>query len=252
MFNTLKAEWTKLTTTKSFWWTTGILFFLVLGGALLQATLTEDNEIGQTFYTSAVVPGFFHMVGLPVLAIQAIMVVTTEYRYRLQASTYMANPKRWQVAIVKLLLSAAIAALLSLIAILLGYAIMEWFGPDGLTENFHPFDDHGKRSLRVYPLAAALLVVFAQGLGLLLRQTAGTIALTLIFFLGIDGFASKIPKIGDNTVNFMPFTAYNNWILEMVPEEAPWGSVAGNLWVFIAWAAVLWILGVVALQSRDV
>lgn len=252
MLNILRSEWTKLTTTKSSWWTTGLFLVLTCGWAFIQAHFTEDNELGRMFFNPDNAVIVLRMLGLPILAIQSIMMVTTEYRYRLQSQTYLANPRRWQVALMKLALGAALAAALTFIGIVLAYGIMKVFGPEGLTSEFHPFDDaHGKRYLWIYPLAAVLIALFAQGLSLLLRQTAGAVALTLIFYLGIDSFATAIPKIGDKIVNFLPFTAFNNWIGEQVPESAPWDSVAANGWVFVAWAAVLWILGLVMLQSRD-
>ena len=35
MLNTLKSEWTKLHTTRSFWWTTFIFLFFAWGWAIL-------------------------------------------------------------------------------------------------------------------------------------------------------------------------------------------------------------------------
>ena len=57
MLNTLKSEWTKLHTTRSFWWTTFIFLFFVWGWAILNARLTqpaetpEDVELGMGIIT---------------------------------------------------------------------------------------------------------------------------------------------------------------------------------------------------------
>ena len=64
-------------------------------------------------------------LGLPVLMIQAIMIVTTEYRFGTQTITFMATPRRWSVALVKLLMYAVIAAALTFIAVAGAYLLTE-------------------------------------------------------------------------------------------------------------------------------
>ncbi|MDY3126974.1 MAG: ABC transporter permease, partial [Corynebacterium sp.] len=61
-----------------------------------------------------------------------------------------------------------------------------------------------------------------------------------------------IPKIGEDLVNYMPFTALNNFLLNTPSASAPWEGVAGFGWIFTAWSLGLWFLGVIALEKRDV
>ncbi|WIM70722.1 hypothetical protein [Corynebacterium suedekumii] len=42
--NTLAAEWTKLRTTRSFWWTTALFILMGLGWAALSGYTTVDAE----------------------------------------------------------------------------------------------------------------------------------------------------------------------------------------------------------------
>ncbi|MDU2587336.1 MAG: ABC transporter permease [Corynebacterium sp.] len=242
MLNTLKSEWTKLHTTRSFWWTTFIFLFFAWGWAILNARLTkpaetpEEAAMGMGIITSDGAVSFLLFLGLPVLMIQAIMIVTTEYRYGTQTITFMATPRRWSVALVKLLM----------------YAVIALFAHDEVAAEFHPWDDEmGQKQLWKYPLAAALLVLFSQGLGLLLRSTAGAVAIGLILFLGVDNLVATIPKVGSKLVNFMPFKSFQSWLLEMEPVDAPWKENWGFCLVFIAWAVILWVLGVLLLQKRD-
>ncbi|QCB29286.1 ABC transporter permease [Corynebacterium endometrii] len=252
---TLKAEWTKLRTTKSFWWTTGVFFFFLLGWALLNTSLANSMgiEAAGPITPQATVQALYPLA-LPVLLIQAIMVVTTEYRYGLQSTVYMANPRRWQVPVAKYVLYAVIAAVLVLVGVAGAYAIGGLFGNEEVTAGYDPFgSDAGRHSLWVSPLAAVLLVLFGQGLGLLLRQTAGTVAISLILYLGLDSLILLLPKVGEKIVNFMPFTAFQRWTSDMAPPpDAPFDSATGYLVVFIVWSAVLWISGVLLLQKRDV
>lgn len=258
MLNTLKSEWTKLHTTRSFWWTTFIFLFFAWGWAILNARLTkpaenpEEAAMGMGVITSDGAVSFLLFLGLPVLMIQAIMIVTTEYRYGTQTITFMATPRRWSVALVKLLMYAVIAAALTFIAVAGAYLLTELFAHDEVAAEFHPWDDEiGQKQLWKYPLAAALLVLFSQGLGLLLRSTAGAVAIGLILFLGVDNLVATIPKVGSKLVNYMPFKSFQSWLLEMEPVDAPWKENWGFCLVFIAWAVILWVLGVLLLQKRD-
>ncbi|WP_459589174.1 ABC transporter permease [Corynebacterium camporealensis] len=258
LVNTFKAEWTKLHTTRSFWWTTALFFFFVLGWALLMGTTVQEpspemTAMGIPALTADMVLAVLVLMGLPVLMIQAIMVVTTEYRYGVQTTTYMANPRRWMVALVKLVMYAFIAALFVLVGIVVAYALADAVAKPGVSDTFNPFeDDFAQRTLWVYPVAAALLVLFSQGVGLLLRQTAGTVALCLILYLGIESFIAMIPRVGEDIVNFMPFSAFNNWLSDIAPPDNMfWDSSTGYLVIFIIWSVVLWVAGVLTLQKRD-
>ena len=258
MLNTLKSEWTKLHTTRSFWWTTFIFLFFVWGWAILNARLTqpaetpEDAALGMDVITPDGAVSVLFGLGLPVLMIQAIMIVTTEYRYGTQTITFMATPRRWSVALVKLLMYAVIAAALTFIAVAGAYLLTELFAHDEVAAQFHPWDDEmGQKQLWKYPLAAALLVLFSQGLGLLLRSTAGAVAIGLILFLGVDNLVASIPKVGSKLVNFMPFKSFQSWLWEIDPVDAPWKESWVFGLVFLAWALLFWVLGVIVLQKRD-
>lgn len=249
MLNTFKSEWTKLVTTRSFWWTTIVFFFFSWGWALLNAKASDES---MPFDLGAPVVVLF-MLAMPVLLIQAIMVVTTEYRYGVQTNVYMATPTRWKVAIVKLVLYAVIAAAFTALAVAGAYLVAQGVLTGLAKESFDPWgSDAGKRQLWIYPLAMALLVLFGQGLGLLLRQTAGTVAISLILYLGLDQLVQAIPKVGEKIGPYMPFTSFQNWLYQSVPAHAPWDSASVSGWIFVAWALGLWVLGLVALVKRDV
>ncbi|TNL95763.1 multidrug ABC transporter permease [Corynebacterium tapiri] len=242
--NTIASEWTKLRSTASFWWTTGILLFLSVGWTILTVSLSDEFI---TFGAPTAVAGFAAF-GVPVLMIQAIMVVTTERRYGLYPQNFLATPKRWMVILAKLVLYAVIAAVLTLLVILLCYAAAHLIAGDKLPMNLFK-DEMGQRYLWAYPLLIALVVVFCQGLGLLLRQTAGTVALALIWFLGLEMTVQLLPKFGDDIIKFMPFKNYGAFI----DGTSPFAN--NNEWValliFAAWAFGLWILGVVLTEKSD-
>lgn len=247
--HTLLSEWTKLRTTASFWWTTGLVLVFSIGWAALFAALTQDGP--GAFMTPELAHSGFLVFGIPVLMIQAIMVVTTEYRYGLPSSNFLATPRRWQVALAKVLLYAVIAAVLTFVALAGSYWVSDVLAPASVSEWYAPFElDTTQHFLWAYPLGIAILVVFCQGLGLLLRQTAGTVALALIWYLGLEQVLRIIPRVGEEIIRYMPFENFNSVLANVPVQGTEWG-VGVSLAIFIAWALVAWIAGVVVLQRRD-
>lgn len=251
LVNTLRAEWTKLSTTRSFWLTSAVFFLLTWGWSALIASTTRQTPETAMFLSPESSATAVWMLGLPVLMIQSIMIITTEYRYNIQTNVYMANPNRPMVAVVKLVMYAVISALLVFLAVVGVYLLTQAIAGD-VAPDYDPWNsESARRFLWVYPLVMAAMVVFSQGMGLLLRQTAGTVAICLILNLGIDQLISQLPKIGEHIAPFMPFTALQNWIFETVPGKAVWDANWMNLVIFLLWAGGLWLLGVFLLHKRD-
>ena len=257
MLNILKSEWIKLRTTRSFWWTTALFLLFSWGWAGVTAAFMEplDPEavdMGFQLISPEFTIVFLGTLGLPVLMIQAIMLMTTEYRFGTQSITFMASPRRWSVAVAKLVLYAVIAAVLTFIGVVGAYLLTDLFADSSISATFDPWNDEvGREQLWKYPLAAGLLVAFAQGIGMLIRQAAGSVALGLILYLGVDQIVSMMPVVGDKIGSYMPFTAFQNWLFNTPVDNALWTEAAGSGIVFFIWAAVLWALGVLVLHKRD-
>src|SRR5690625_6365006 len=83
LLNTFRSELTKLFTTRSVWWTTGVFFFLAIGWTLLMVLPGNSQPVEEQIPVppNALVTGGYSLA-MPVLRIQAVMVVTTEYRDR--------------------------------------------------------------------------------------------------------------------------------------------------------------------------
>ncbi|OFP21532.1 ABC transporter permease [Corynebacterium sp. HMSC066C02] len=250
--NTVHSEWTKLRTTKSFWWTTALIFLITTGWTLLNSLNAGEAVLGISPLQERSLGSIILLMGMPIIMIQASMVVTTEYRYKTQSQTFMANPQRWTVACAKLLLYGVIAAIIAFLGLVYIFVLADVTANESAAEAFQPFaSEDGKYMLWAFPLAAFGLVAFVQGLGMLLRQTAGTVAICLILYLGLENIVRVLPLVGDKVIHFMPFTAFQNWAVNYVDENAPWSSVGFEALVFFGWAAVLWIVGVIVLEKRD-
>lgn len=249
--NTLAAEFTKLRTTSSFWWTTVLFVGIGLGWAAMTGVTTLDAGGGFPTLWAPTVATAVYLIGFPVLMIQAIMLITTEYRYNLQSSTYLAAPRRWTVVLAKLLLYAACAAALTFMVVFLGFFLAKAFAPASAAELFRPLHDvDAQRIMWVYPAAAAMVVMVSQGMALLLRQTAGTVALMLIWFMGLEQIFRLVPKVGADIIRYLPFENLNAFVNEIQLDGLGWGP-HGSGGYFLVWAVIVWLAGVIVLQRRD-
>ena len=253
LVNTIRAEFTKLITTASFRWTTGLFFVFSLLWAFFTTRLTSLFDGAPAVASASIVVSGLLWLNLSVLMIQAIMVITTEYRYNLPTPLYLANPHRAQVAVAKLVLYAVIAAILMFIGIVACLGLAQLMADEVVGFDNIFADPVAQRALWAYPVGTALMVVFAQGLALLLRQSAGTIAVGLILFWGVDNLIQFVPKVGEKLMHFSPFNALRSWLTD---TAGSWSVFADNshwyLVVFVLWAAILWLGGVAALVKRDV
>ncbi|MCF4007247.1 ABC transporter permease [Corynebacterium uropygiale] len=248
MLRLIQAEWIKLSTTASLWWTSALTLVFGIGmGALMGAFGGMFDGLTLEMPTELLVSGIYPFA-MVVLAIQAVMVVTTEYRYHIPSVLYSAEPKRWRVALAKLILYLVIAVLLTLVTVVLTIIVAQIAAG---RVDFSVFtQDDTRRVLWAYPVTAALIVIFSQGVGLLIRQTAGSVSLTLVWMLLLEDVAGMLPKVGTYISEWGPFSHLSAFILNNDSAElgVPFGAAA---WYFLAWAAVLWIAGVVVLEKRD-
>lgn len=250
--NSVRAEWQKLTSTKSFWWTTGLIVgFAVLFAIIINRNL-QDTPFGPPEVTADLAVAGLKSFSFLVFVIQAIMVVTSEYRHNLQVTTFLATPKRTVVMLAKLFLYSVFTALVTFLTILLCFYLAKAVAPGDAGAALDVWkDDAARRLMWVLPLTNVLLVVFSQGISWLLRHTAGVVSLMMIWLTTLEPLASLIPKVGDKIRNYGPVTNMNAFLDNNKIEDLPW-EVTGSGLYFAAWAFGFFILGMIALNKRDV
>lgn len=249
--NTLKSEWTKLTSTKAFWWTTALFIIFALGMAALSGRMVVDSQMGfpllMAHSTLLGIVGF----GLYVVVIQAVMVVTSEYRHNVQSATFMATPKRPVVAAAKLLLYGVIIAALSAVLTLACYYVAKLFAEDHIAATLDVFDNPvALKFLWVIPATCFMLTMFSQGFAWLLRQTAGAISLLLIWLTALEQLLGMLPKVGDHILHYGPITNLMAFANNQDIFEGPWSAGYSGLY-FLAWAVAIWGIGVLVMNRRD-
>ncbi|EEI18016.1 chloride channel protein [Corynebacterium lipophiloflavum] len=240
MLNLVRAEFTKLRSTASFYWTTGLILAIAAGFATAFAA-----PAGAVYFPITVVMAV-SMISAIIVIVQAAMVVTTEYRFGLQSTNFRLAPRRWQVAVAKLVLYAVLAALTVLVALIIAFVLADALAdvPANWTSNPATL-----RALWAVPLATATLTMLTQGVGWIVRNTAGTVTLVFAFQFVVETIVGFIPGIGRDIAQYLPFSNYYAFVTNAPAQhDDVWVSYG----IFLAWAVVAWVVGVVLLHRRDV
>ncbi len=247
----VKAEWIKLTSIRSTWWTAlsmvvmGAGFTTVISGIVANdmANGTNGDPVGE-YITQGLL---FSQISAVVLG---ALVVTSEYGTGMIRSTLAATPVRSTVM-------AAKAIVLSLFLFVMGTftAFAGYFGGNAFFRHagvgVSLGDPHMLRSMFGAGLYMAGLGVLAAAIGLIVRSTAAAISIVLglVFIIG-------------QVVQLIPGTV-GEWIMKLMPGNAgpgivvpvsfgphmldPWTGFA----VFVAEVALLTLAGLALFQKRD-
>lgn len=242
MLNLFPAEWTKLRSTASFWWTSALIIaFGVFYGGLFGTA----SKIGGMPYAPLTVAATMALTVAIVVIVQASMTVTTEYRFGIPQTNFRVAPKRWQVAVAKLVLGAVLAALLTFVGLAVAFAIGDLTAP--VPANWVS-NTAARRALWAIPLGMALITLFQQGVGWIARNTSGAVVTGMGMMLLIESIVSFIPRYGADVAKFLPF---GNLMAFMTNSPTQNWELPVSLLIFAVWAVAAWIVGVVLLETRD-
>jgi ABC-2 type transport system permease protein len=251
----VRSEFTKMRSVRSTYWTVLILVVVSVGlGVLLSWAADvrfahESASARATFDPTAVsLSGFF--LGQLIIAVLGALTVTSEFSSGMIRTTLSTQPHRVPAYLAKVIVLTVVAFVAGLIsscvAFLCGQAV--------LVGTHHSVSISGPNELRAViggGLFLAVCALFAFGIGALLRQTAGAIAVSIgVLF---------VPPI---LLQFVS-TSWQNDVSKYLPSEA--GSrilTTTNLqyqfsaWtgfgVFCGYTAVLVIAGLILFNRRDV
>jgi ABC-2 type transport system permease protein len=246
----LRAEWVKLTTVRSTWWTLAATFAL---GAGLTILMCWGNAEWLASAEADESPGSFITWGMMIAQICAVvlgaLVVTTEYSTGMIRGSFAAVPARGRVLAAKALLVTAVLFVVGTVTALVGYLGGNWFlDREGIGM---ALEGDVLRSMYGSGLFLAGIGLFTVAVGFLLRHTAGTISIVLALMLILGNMVNLVPgAIGEWLVKLMPGNAgssvatpvsFNPNLLE------PWTGFA----VFAAETGVLLALAWVVVRRRD-
>jgi ABC-type transport system involved in multi-copper enzyme maturation permease subunit len=251
----LRAEWTKLRTLRSTRWSLLAGFVAMAGLGMLVAavqmsrwTQLEPHE-RATYNSLDPAVGGWHLAQLAI-GVLGVLIVTGEYSTGMIRSSLMAVPRRLPVLWAKLGVFAAVTFALMLIA-----SFISFFGVQAIVTSHHQqhaLGDPG--ALRVVigtALFLTVLGVMSAGLGALVRNTAGGIALFVALLFVLPGITAILPSsISDAITPYLPLNA-GTTVATVVFEDphhlSPWGGFA----LFCGYAVLAVLAGAISLARRD-
>lgn len=266
--NVVKSEWIKLITTKSVWWTSGLIFAFSLaiaalngvGVAMTYKELDPNDPVAKAGIREVVdlsgsLAGVL-LFGVMIVIIQAVINVTAEYGTGTAKTTLLATPKRWRVPLAKVLIYGSITAIVTLLSAVFSVVISRWmmsFQIDDkeLLDKVSLGADNAWTMIFRLVLYAVLVVFVSTGVGYLVRSTAAGIAILLLWDLVVEGLiVPLVPKIRDWLPPYMPFGNMTEAVSMRDVADAPWGQTGSVLYFAIICLAVFGA-GVALLMKRD-
>ncbi len=241
------AERIKLVSTRAPWWCAGLgaVGTALLGGAVSLATQVEGT--GGPPLTVATTQ-LAYTVGMAVVMVLATLAVTGEYSVGTIRATFLAVPRRGVALVAKAVVVGAVAAVVGLVA---------GFGAWGLGVAVAPGVDLALRGAvewrQVAGVAAVYLLasVIAVAVGILVRHTAGAVAIVLVWALVAEQLIGLLPGIGPVVTPWLPFQAGKFFLTSDGTGTGLLGSPWAALGYLTAVAAALLAAAVAAAQRRD-
>jgi ABC-type transport system involved in multi-copper enzyme maturation permease subunit len=217
------AEWTKFSSLRSTWTTTGISVLLLIAlGMIASASFSGD---GMTSVDLALSGSFLAALSVGVLG---ALLGAGEYTTGMIRATLAAVPRRlpvlWSKSLVAGLAALVVMTAGAFAAFALGSAVLnDKVGGLGLG------DDGVLRALLGAGLYLGLVAVLGVALGMLLRSSAGAIAILAGVLLIVPGLAALLPdSIAEAVTPYLPSNA-GSAVMALTQVEgtlAPWTGLA--------------------------
>lgn len=258
----LVAERIKLFSTRSPYWCLAAILASALLFALLMSLITVNGH--QFASTGTSQAGM--QLGMMVFMVLAALTVTTEYRFGTIRTTFLTTPRRETVFGAKTAVVAVLAAVTAAVCGLAAFFLTKILAstPAQPLELSSGSDwRYVLGSAAIYPIAA----VIALAVGALIRQSAGAIAILLVWPMLIEPLISIIPRVGEHIGPWLPFDSASAFVSDRgafaaIGQESS-GTAAANLvnsnaptplqglLVFLGTAVVLWLIALLVLRRRD-
>ena len=258
MIDLLRAEILKVRSTRT---ALGLLIAALLIAVLptiLAVLLIPEEELVQSEGGLIAVLGIMPAASLiPVLCLVfGILSMTNEYRHGTISYTYLTTPRRGHVIVVKLVVCAAVGAVVMLVTGLLALITAalgaEARGIDlGLSETATTSDWELLRDVALILLTTGLATSFGVALGALIRHQVIAVAGTLIWALAVENIVAGLkPSVGE----WLPFTVFLQVVVNTGDIEAT-GPSLSSLQAFavsLVYIAAASVAAVFTTMRRDV
>jgi ABC-2 type transport system permease protein len=253
--NVLRSEWTKLWSLRSTRWSllaavvaqTGLGILVAAVQMNRWAHLPADDRLSYDSIDTGV--GGYHLAQLAI-GVLGVMIISSEYSTGMIKSSFMAVPKRLPVLWAKLGVFSVVTFVLMLVS-----TSASFFAVQAIVAQHHVQhgigDPHALRVVVGTALFLTVLGVLATGIGALIRNTAGGIALFVFLLFVLPGITAILPaSVGDSINPYLPLNAgftLATSTFEGSHHLSPWGGFA----VFCGYASLAVGTAIIGLLRRD-
>jgi ABC-2 type transport system permease protein len=252
----LLAEWTKIRSVRSTYWSLialviAFLFFSWLFPYLTvvnwkQASPTQQANLYLDPIGSITGSGLF--IGQLAVAVLGVMVTASEYSTGMIRSTLLASPHRVRMLAAKSIVFTLLILVIGEVIAFVGFFIGRQTFKSLVTVNLNSANVREVFGVGLY---LAMLGLFALVVGALLRHVAGAITGIVALLLVISNLIQLIPgRIGKYLYTYEPTNAGFVITAKRLPDNFLISSWQGY-GVFALWTAVLWALAAYLLVRRD-
>jgi ABC-2 type transport system permease protein len=241
----IAAERIKLTSTRSPWWAAGLAVVATVSVGAIAAVENADREAATVASTQ-----FAYFLGTAVVMVMAVLAVTTEYAVGTIRTTFLAVPRREMAVVAKTGVVAAVAGVVGLICAFGSWGLSRILIPEA---NLSLGDAAEWRQVAGVGVVYAVAAGMAVAIGILVRHTAGAVALVLVWTLVGERLVAAIPGVGGSLQQWLPFEAAKHFLTAEEGADGtgllagPWAAMA----YFVVIAAGLWVVAVVVVRRRD-
>ena len=250
MIRLVRAEWTKLFTTKVW---LGLLLgsvVLVIGFSILFTSFAGKAEsglppVGSSQYEELALASPSNAIVLTVVL--GIIGMTQEYRHRTATPTFLTTPRRGRVVVAKLLAYAAAAAVFAVVVVVVNYVVVAIHA--GARGAAPALDAENAAVLGRSALALVIYAVIGVGIGALLKNQVGAIVGGLVYLFVVEPIIRSIPATS-GAYRWMPGGALEALTATFEGPDllAPW---QGGL-LLLGYGLVAAFLGTLIAVRRDV
>jgi ABC-2 type transport system permease protein len=197
MIRLVRAEWTKLFTTRV--WIGLILgaCLMVAGFSALITAFAGQSQNGQPGLPPVGDPQFEQVAfavstnATVLFLILGIIGMTQEYRHRTATPTFLTEPRRWRVVVAKLIAYALVAIPFALLVLAVNVLVVSVYaGARGAAPSL---SGDNLEVLATSGLALVIYAVIGVGIGALLRNQVGAIVGGLVYLFVVEPVIRSIP-----------------------------------------------------------
>ncbi|HWI23121.1 MAG TPA: ABC transporter permease [Baekduia sp.] len=246
--NVIRAEWIKLASVRSTWWTLAACYVITVGiAAAALFGIQSSNEVpGRDFFpVDVALVGL--MFGQLAMAVTGVLVISSEYSSGGMRTTLTAVPARLRLLAAKAIVLGAYSLAVGALIVVSCFVLMQitFGGQVGADLS----DDGVLRALAGGALYLSASALLAFGVGAIVRNTGGGITATvaLLFVLPLMAFAPP-GWMRDTGADYFTTNAGQQIIaLDQGDGLGPWLGFV----VYLVWVAVGLTIAAVALRRRD-